>query len=403
MTRGTLLRTKIAALIVLSTLAVSLPSPGAAQEQAGTRTVEVVGTGHIVNDNISYARKIAISDSLVTAVGLVATDLLSSLVLVEVFPDVEQMLLSDAGNFVQYKVLTETTSGKTYRVLVEATVSVDGIRDLFTQGGIMVTGDAPLNVLLLISEKQLDDTDYFSWWKDPFSESLSEEALSAILESQGITIIDHGQFLPPELELTLGEAKAATGDLTDAQAAAFGRWFEADVVIIGSAAAQYAPNAMGDALKSFSGSISVRALRTDTGEILVASARDCLTANTDDWAGSRKALEEASTQTGALLASQVKSAWQQARDTGPATISISLAGGYHLAHFVAFRNTLSRMPGVTALQIRGMTPEETTMDIEYEGESQDLAGELLLQSFDGFGILITEAEPGVLRLTLRPS
>jgi hypothetical protein len=402
MIRGNHIRKYTAAIAaVLSLLAVVAPFSVTAQEQT-TRTIKVIGTGNIVNDNISYARKQAISDSLVTAVGLVATDLLHNLVFVEAFDTVEQLLLSDAGNFVQYKVLTETTTGSTYRVMVEATVSVDRIRDLFAQNGILVQDDSPLRVLLLISEKQLEDDTYFSWWKDPFSESVSETTLAETLESQGITIVGHGQFLPPDLELTLGETELSAGTaLTDSQAAAFGRWYEAEVVIIGNATTQYAPNAMGDELKSFKGALSVRAIRTDSGELLVETARSVLTADADDEFGSRKALEEVSVRTGALLAAQVRSAWQQTQDTGPTTIAISVTGGYQLSHFVAFRKTLSQMPGVTSLQTRGMTPEETIMDIEYEGEAQTLAESLLLESFDGFGIFITKADPDLIQLSLR--
>jgi len=147
----------------------------------------------------------------------------------------------------------------------------------------------------------------------------------------------------------------------------------------------------------------VGAIRTDTGEILAQSNRSVLIADTDDSTGSQRALTEAGAQTGALLSGQIQKAWQQVEETGPVLTTIVVKGGYQLAHFVIFRRILSEIPGVSALQTSSIMPEETILEIEYEGTAQSMAETLLLKSFNGFGINITDAAPDSLRLSLVPN
>jgi hypothetical protein len=390
---------------LLALLAAALvPAPVLGQAPSENRTVEVVGTGHIVNEAISTARKAAISDALVTAVGLVATDLLHPLVIIESFQDVNRLLFSDAGSFVQYKILTETTSGQTYRVIVEASVSVDKISEILTRNGLLVHHETPLKALLLIAEKGLDDTTHHSWWADPFTESIAESGLAGALGSQGVDVIDHGQFLSATLEAYLSETESSQDwELSDAQAAFFGTWYQADVVVVGTATSERASNAMGDELRSFRGTLSVRAIRTDNVAILAESTRSVLTADADDTTGSHQALAEAGTRAGALLAGRIQNAWQQFEETGPIGVTVVVKGGYQLAHFVKFRKILSELQGVSNLQTSGMTPEATLLELEYEATPQEMAEALLLKSFAGFGIHITEATPDALRLSLVPN
>lgn len=378
--------------------------PGAmAQGQSESRTVEVIGTGRIVDGDISSARNEAISDALAAAVGLAATDLLHQLAIVESFEDINRLLLSDAGSFLQYKILAETTTGQTCRVMVKTDISVDRIRNLLAQNGIFVQVDAPLAVLLLIAEKQLDDTAYRAWWTDPFVESTAESNLSDALASQGFQVVDHGQFLPATIEAYLAETDTLYGSgISDTQAAFFGTWYEADVVVVGTATADRAPNAMGDELRSFRGTLSVRSLRTDSGELLAESVRNVLAADTDDTAGSHRALSEAGTRTGALLAGQIQNAWNQSEENGPTAVTVVVKRGYQLEHFVAFRRMLSELPGVNSLQTSLMTPEETVLNLEYEGTPQEMGEALLLKSFEGFGIDV-EASPDTLRVSLMPN
>ena len=479
-------------IILLSLLIAAISSVALAQNQSENQTIDVIGTGRIYGEDISSARDQAISDCLVTAISLVAADLLQQQVLIQSFRDMNRLLFSSADKYVQgYKVLTEDTTGRVYRVMVQATVSVEKIRELLIQNDILSRNTTPLKVLLLIAEQDLGDVFYRYWWGEADSESVSEAPLSGSLVEPGFGVVDHSRpwpvaadsdtlletppdpdindskaagdsgsltETPPGPEMSNSQAAAiseaplagalvkqgfvvvdhsrswpvagdsdtlveappdpdindsqATGDsgsltetppgpeMSNSQAAALGARFQADVVVVGTATVKKASNVLGDELRSFEGTLSVRAIRTDTGFVLADISRKFLTADADDLSGGHRALTEAGAQTGELLAGEILTAWQQTAEKGPIAATVVVEGNYQLSHLVSFRRVLSGMPGVNGLQTRGMTPKETILSLDYEGTAQGLAEALLLNSFEGFGVHITETTPDAIRLSL---
>lgn len=427
--------------ILISLLVAITTTSAIAGNPSETRTIDVIGSGRIHGENVSSARDQAISDCLVTAISLVATDLLQKQVFLQYFQDINRLLFSGSDQFIQnYRVLTEDTTGRVYRVMVETTVSVEKIRDILIQNDILSQNIAPLKVLLLIAEQDFENESFKYWWGGADSETVSEASLSDALIEQGFVVINHerqgaadnnsdvrveampndetgeGQTAAPVEEETamLDEnrswpvfydpdalAEAPSGpEMSNSQAAAFGAGFQADVVIVGTAGVKKAANVLGDSLKSFEGALSARAIRIDTGGVLAEADRKFLTADADDFAGSRRALIEVGSRTGELLAGNIMTAWQQTSKQGPTAATIVVEGGFQLSHLVAFRGILSAMPGVSALQTRGMTPEETVLSLDYDGTTKKLAEALLLNSFEGFGVHIAEATPNEIRLSL---
>ena len=82
--------------ILLSLSIATVPSVALAQDQLGSRTIDVIGTGRIQGGNVSAARDQAISDCLVTATSLVAADMLQEQVFIQSFQDVNRLLFSEA-------------------------------------------------------------------------------------------------------------------------------------------------------------------------------------------------------------------------------------------------------------------------------------------------------------------
>jgi hypothetical protein len=112
-------------MVLFSLIMVLMTSNAAqAQESATTKTFVVVGTAAMQGGNVSAAREKAISDSLVTAVALMTEELLAVESLVDNFPQLNELLFDQTSTFIQgYKVLTEAGQDKSYRVIVQATVS----------------------------------------------------------------------------------------------------------------------------------------------------------------------------------------------------------------------------------------------------------------------------------------
>lgn len=363
------------------------------------RTIEVIGTGSIHGDNVSYARDEAINDCLLMAVGLVVAELVPSQTIIEKFPLLNQLLYSRADRFVQgYKVLTETTKGTKYRVLVQADIAVDRIQEQLSQSGMPLDADANIKVLLLIAEQNLEDASPKFWWGDSyvFAEAISESQLAAALSSQGFNVIDRFSL---DKSAFSGFDKPIDYNLDNNQAVLLGQLFQADVVVVGSAIAEYAPNLMGQELKSYKGTMSVRAIRIESRSEIASLTQTALSAASDDISGGRKALAAVGAKVGSILTSHMHTAWQ--KDIGKGQrFEIIVEGTRQLVYFVKFRTIVADMPHVSALQTKEITPEEATLWIDFQGSSQEFAETLLLKSFESFGIHINQVTPDQIRLSL---
>ena len=124
------------------------------QEPAETKTYVVIGAATVYSGNVSAAREKAISNSLVTAVALMIEELLEVDSLVDNFSQLNQLLFDRKNTFIRdYKVLTEAARGKSYRVVVKATVSGEKISKKLADAGILRTRTTMPRVLFLVLKR----------------------------------------------------------------------------------------------------------------------------------------------------------------------------------------------------------------------------------------------------------
>jgi hypothetical protein len=218
-----------------------------AQQQVQNKTFVVIGTSAVSGDNIQVARERAISESLVTAVALMTEEILQVDSLVENFRQVNEIIYESTDAFVQdYKVLTETRSGKSYRVIVKATVAGEKIAKQLSRAGILRVKVTLPAILFFISEQKLQEDSPRYWWGKEMGgfEAATATTMANILRAHGFPVNSSDK---PEL--------------TDEEALKLGTLLQADVVIVGTSIASPTPSVMGDELKSFKGNLNARVLR----------------------------------------------------------------------------------------------------------------------------------------------
>ena len=390
---------RIGVAITVLTATLFLATVGDAQEKAQTKTFVVVGTSRVSGDNIQAARDEAISESLVTAVAMMTEEILQVDSLVENFAQVNEVVYENSDTFVQdYKVLTETRSAKSYRVIVKATVAGKKIATQLTRAGILRTKVALPTVLFFISEQSLQDEAPRYWWGQKMEgfQSTSETTMANILRAHGFRIVEHRGI---EIRKMTDLASINKPELTDAEAINLGTRLQADVVVVGTSAAIPTASVMGEDLKSFKAHLTARVLRTETGENIANLSRTAITANVDETAGGREALTMAGTLAGDELAPQLAAAWRKLAEK-PSHVDVMVEGTAHLANFVKFRKALTSISGVGGIRVKEIKPNETTLIVEYEGKAEELASELMLQNFDNFGINIYEITQENLKIAI---
>jgi hypothetical protein len=384
---------------VVMVVTISLAIAANAQQQAQNKTFVVIGTSKVPGDNIQVARDQAISESLVTAVALMTEEILQVDSLVENFPQVNEIVYENTDAFVQdYKVLTEARSGKSYRVIVKATVAGEEIAKQLSRAGILRAKVTLPAILFFISEQTLQEDSPRYWWGKEMGgfEATTATTMANILRAHGFPVVDHGGI---EIRKMAGWDSSDKPELTDEEALNLGTLLQADVVIVGISIASPTPSVMGDALKSFKGNLNARVLRTETGEALANISRTAVTANVDESAGGREALAMAGTLAGDQLAPQLAAAWRELVEK-PSQLEVTVEGTGNLANFVKFRRALTSISGVGGIRVKEIKPNEATLIVEYQGKAEDLASALMLQDFKNFGINIYEITQQNLKIAI---
>ena len=369
-----------------------------AEDQIATKTVVVIGTGKIHKEDSASARKEAIENGLTSAVESVALDLIPPESLHQTFQSFNEALYDQTGKFIQgYKVLAEFKIKDAYRVMVEANVSIAGLTKLLADAGIMSGGKSLPKILVLISEQNLGDSLPIYWWgkKPVLGELFSVSAFIETMRSRGLPVLDY----PGIAQNTSIDDRYDKPDLDKEEAVNLGRALKADIVIVGKTIIDQAQNIMGKDIRSFKGVVTVRAIRTDTGEEIAATTQSAVTANADETIGARKALSAAGSLAGETLAGQIIDAWQK-KDEQTNIIGIAVEGTDNLTYFEKFISIINKISGVKNLQIKELKANETVISLEYKGSAKTLADALVLKSYGSVDINIYEVSKNHLRIKL---
>jgi hypothetical protein len=368
--------------------------------QSSSENYVVVGTETTMSENVTEARKLAITNGLVTAVGLAVAGALSVENMVAQYETLNQTVFNNPGRFIQdYKVLTESSLEKGYRVVVQASVDQNQIKNELIRSGVLLTQKRMPAVLFFIVEQNLENPFPQYWWgrNMPFAKSVAETAMAEIMQDKGFRIVEHG----PQVQLMARQSVPDAPQVTVSEAIELGKALRADVVVLGRAVANNAPNMMGSDLRSFKGGIISRAYIVTTGEEVTAVDKTAVTANADIIAGGREALSAAGKLAGEQLAIQMAAAWQK---EGMATgkVDIQLTGTGNLANFVQFRRMLTDLSGVEDVQVKELKADDATLRIAYRGKTRELADTMMVQSFETFGINIYDISDNRLSVQLVP-
>jgi hypothetical protein len=128
----------IVLLICLSVAAAAACGTAAAQGGEDSRTFVAAGAAPITGSNVAAARQNAIANGLMEAVVLAAMEVLTTERFVENFKVLSERLLERPEDFIQdYKVLTEASSGRQHRVVLQATVAVRKIGNLIADAALL--------------------------------------------------------------------------------------------------------------------------------------------------------------------------------------------------------------------------------------------------------------------------
>ena len=367
-------------------------------ETTDNRVVVIVGTSDVYKGDTAKARKNAISGSLTSALGIVVSDFAPFELLGDKFQTLNRILYEHTDDFIlDYRVLTETVSSKIYRVMVESTISTSKVKKILRDVGIITDAETLPRVLFLISEQFAGDTTPRYWWGEDFNfnKNVSESAMAKVIIKKGFSVVDY-ELRPHDTEL---DSISYTPNPDNRQAVAMGKLLYADIVIAGSAVAGKTSNTIGEHIKSFSGKVAARVLKTDTGEEIAKTDKIFIAISADDAAGSKEALSFAGSEAGNDLSTKIIKLWNK-KKIKPVILEILVTGTRNFTNFTTLRRFIISMPQIKDVKTRGIRSNETTLAIKIKGNAKKFADALLLKNFDSFGINIVEVGENKLNIKI---
>ncbi len=402
----------------------------ASDASSSLKTVIVLGSA--TNQDAVTARQQAIDSALVSAVAQVSIDMMPPEALTKAFASIDQTLFSHADAYVRdYQILAESGTGNQYRVLVQATVATDVLQAQLNTQGVTTDQNLPKLVLLYVhtpepagAQPGIQPSVAQSGSQPPAVQSGSQpsaaqsgsqpsvaqsgsqpsgaapdlafmDTMARKFREKGFTIIDATAAL---------QAPNTTNQVpgSDSWAVSLGQQLQADVVVLVKGSVQQTQNTMGGDIRSFKGEVSARALRTDTSQQIAEATQSSITANQDPIIGGQLALSQAGAQVANALAATLANSWKS-QQAVPTTIDIHVTGKNYLVSMVKFRKALAEMPGIKDVQTRELDPDEGVLVVNYQKDGKALAANLMLKTFDGFGLNIQEATDTVLKIELIPN
>ena len=375
-----------------------------AEELPRTTMVVTMGSGQIASgsSDTTKAREKAISDALTSALETILVDLLPPEVLSANFKALNAILDSKKDGLIQeYKILAEDKSGNYYRVMLEAKVLVTRFMQFLVESGLGGAQTSMPGILFLVTEENLEDVAIRYWWGNGMRDSIndSEKALSESLQKKGFSVIDH---VAMDRARPNGEKVTAYDSNLDLQSIMeMAAIYKADVVMVGSAKVVQASNTMGGGLKSFTGKLTLKAYRAGSGAEIASTEKTAVVSDTDDIAGSRAVLSKVAMIAAQDIGPLILSGWVK-DDRKETDLILKVYGTNELSHFVAFRETLSKAQDVKGVQLKEMESGRATLLVRYQGNANDLANALLLNTFEQFGLNINLQSDSEIKVEIVP-
>ncbi len=370
-----------------------------AEEAERSKTVVVIGTGSIYKGDSANAKEQAISKSLVHAVDLVTQELIPLESIINNFQTVTETVYGQVVKFIEgYKVLAESKTGNKYRVIVEATVSLENLKQTLIDAGISLGKDTMPKVLFLIAEQNPEEELPIYWWGEDviFVLPACENVIANLMEERGFPIVHHsGRLKGSDMEPVIYGA-----DLSNEEALNIGRLLKADVVIVGKSTAQKTTNTMGDNIRTFKGTVALRAIRTDTYEEIASIVQTAVSVNANEIEGGRDAISRAAYMAGEALAAQINLQWHRDITVKEGQIELIITGTSNLSNFVKFRRGIEKTKGFQELLTKEIRLNEATLIVGFNGTSNILADALMLNTFEVFSINIYEISENQLKIEL---
>ncbi|MBI3583376.1 MAG: hypothetical protein HY096_05420 [Nitrospinae bacterium] len=353
------------------------------REPAETITsITVEGIGAIVKGDLAIAKDNAVNDALRKAVEQAVGTLVQAQTLVDKYQLISDEIYTKSQGYIKkYSVISERPdlNQGILKVTIQADVSIGDIKNDLNAIGLLLERKNKPRMMVIIDEK-------IGSAESGYSPNLSESETVIIQKftEKGFNFVDQAT-VKKNIKRNMA-LQAIAGD--DSAAAAIGLEYGAEAVIIGNAVAKLAGKGIaGTEMKSIHASVTARAVKADTGEILATASEKGATAHLDETAGGALAIKKASEKIASNLIDQIITKWS-GEVGGQTTVQLVITG-IDFVGLNKFKTIIqSQVRGILKLNQRSFTAGVAVIDIETRTNAQSMAEELAMKNFETFKVEI---------------
>jgi len=373
----------------------------ASNTDAPAMEVTARGYGTIYGNDKAAARDRALEDAQRKAVEQAMGTMISAESITQNYQLFDDRILSLSSGYIKtYRIVSESAAGGEMEIEIAAEVGMEKLSDSLQAIKSLIRRMDKPKIMVLIAEQSIREEGQTDADKDSGSVVLSatnlgiaENALIEYFRAQGFDFVDR-QALAGRLEvadpLTLvsdQEKIRKIAHLTDAQMVIFGR-------------AQSRTGGKVSGIYSGQANISLRALKTDTGEIIAASTDHAAVPFVDPSTANTKALSEAATRISRKLMDQILRQWQR-ESGGTRNVTLKIRGVSY-AEVRKFRSWLPKyVRGIKSVHQRSVQGNLAELDIDMQGSAQNLADELSEKKFNDKTIEVLDLLPNKVNIELK--
>jgi hypothetical protein len=371
-------------------------------DEIESREVETVGQAAIIGNNKVQARDKAIDDALRKAVESSLGTVISAETITENYQLISDRILSRADGYVsKYKILNEKEEDSVYIVKVRAAVAVgavssdlDGLKTLIRRKGMP-------KMIIMVAEQNVGMNNPEFWWGSSgtlttMDMRVVENTLMEKMREKGFTFVD------PETLSGKKKLRFPVAVLTDTQAKRIANVTDAQIILVGQAVAKDIGQTWeGTRLRSAHAEVAVRAINTDTGEIIAVATEQATVPHISPSVAGSQALKKASEKLSEKLVELIGKKWI-ADTSGSMSVRLVVNGVKNFKMLNKLINILrERVRGVKDVHQQKMKQQTAVLDVVLAGDTRSLATELEAEDFSGvFKLEIVEISANAITVNL---
>ena len=226
----------------------------------------------------------------------------------------------------------------------------------------------------------------------------AEKVITECLMSKGLEIID-ADLIKTNVERDKALQAINSGPRT---AAALGLQFGADIIIVGKAIAKGSAERIKEtSFRSYQANVSLKAIRTDTAEVLAMESYDAAKIHVDDLAGGTIAIHEATSPLITKMISGLLEKYGKSGSGAGQKIQLVIGNVSQVWQVAVIKQMLrEQIKGTGDIMQRSFISGVAIFDIQWHGDSQTLAEELTLADPEHFKFKVFGVTPNKLDVKL---